>query len=187
MSESVCGRIVVGVDGSLASVAALRWAADLARLRDAEIVAVCAWHVALASLAPYAPVSRRPTPEGERQRAEADLAAAIRMAIGPAPDVKVRALLVCGLPARVIVDQCADAGLLVLGGHHADLPPGQMVGAIAATCLRRAPCPVVIVTVAAASPRRVVAPAADVASADPGLPAASPYAVDPLGNLIHSP
>ena len=149
--------ITVGVNGSPASVAALRWAADLAQLRDAEIGVVRAWHVALASLAPYAPVSRRPTQEGERSRAEADLAGAMLTALGPAPDVKVRAALVCGPPARVILNQCADADLLVLGGHHADSPLRQTVGAIAATCLRQAPCPVVIVTVAAASPGQVVA------------------------------
>lgn len=149
MPELAGGLIAVGVDGSPTS--ALRWAADLARLSDAEIVAVRAWHVALACLAPYAPVSRLPTQEGERAGAEADLAGAMLTALGPAPDVKVRAALVCGPPARVILNQCADADLLVLGGHHADSPLRQTVGAIAATCLRQAPCPVVIVTVAAAS------------------------------------
>ena len=152
MPELAGGLIAVGVDGSPASVTALRWAADLARLSDAEIVAVRAWHVALACLAPYAPVSRRPTQEGERAGAEADLAGAM-----PAPDVKVTAALVRGPPARVLLNQCADADLLVLGGHHADSPLRQTVGAIAATCLRQAPCPVVIVTVAAASPGQVVA------------------------------
>ena len=55
MSESAGGLIAVGSDGSPASVAALRWAADLARLRDAEIVVVRAWHIAFASLDPYGP------------------------------------------------------------------------------------------------------------------------------------
>jgi hypothetical protein len=96
MPELAGGLIAVGVDGSPASVAALRWAADLARLSDAEIVVVRAWHVALACLAPYAPVSQRPTQEGERTGAEADLAGAMLSALGPAPDVKVRAALVCG-------------------------------------------------------------------------------------------
>jgi len=137
---------------------------------------LCAWHVPLASFAPYAPVSRRPTADGERRRAEADLARAMRMALGPAPGVKVRPALVCGLPARVIVDQCADAELLVLGGHHADSPLRQTVGAVAASCLRQAPCPVVIVTVAAASPRHTAAspgragsPATEGAPAESGL------------------
>jgi nucleotide-binding universal stress UspA family protein len=156
--ELAGGLIAVGVDGSPASVAALRWAADLARSRDAEIVVVRAWHVALASLAPYAPVSRRPAQEGERRRAEADLEGVMLTALGPVPDVKVTAALVCGPPARVLLNQCADADLLVLGGHHADSPLRPTVGAIAAACLRQAPCPVVIVTVAAASSGRVVAP-----------------------------
>ena len=84
MSELAGGLIAVGADGSPASVAALRWAADLARLRDAEIVVVRAWHIAFASLDPYAPVSRRPTQEGERRRAEPDLAGAMLRALGPA-------------------------------------------------------------------------------------------------------
>ena len=37
------GAIVVGVDGSEASDAALRWAAEEARLRSAPLVAVYAW------------------------------------------------------------------------------------------------------------------------------------------------
>jgi nucleotide-binding universal stress UspA family protein len=135
MSGLVSGRIAVGVDGSPASVAALRWAADEARLRDAEIVAVRAWHVGSDGLAPYAPVCRRPTREGERRRAEADLTAAMHAVFGPAPDVKVQAALVFGPPARVMVDQCAGADLLVLGGHHADSPYRPTVGAVAATCL----------------------------------------------------
>ena len=176
MSESGGGRITVGVDGSPASAAALRWAVDLARLRNAEIVAVCAWHVPLASLAPYSPVSRRPTQDGERGRAAAFLAGAMQTAWSLAPDVKVRAALVCGPPAHVIIDHCADTDLLVLGAHHAAAAPGRTMGAIAASCLRLARCPVVIV--AAASPARA-APAADVAPAKPGPPAARPQA-DPV-------
>jgi nucleotide-binding universal stress UspA family protein len=163
MSGLVSGRIAVGVDGSPASVAALRWAADEARLRDAEIVAVRAWHVGSDGLAPYAPVCRRPTREGERRRAEADLTAAMHAVFGPAPDVKVQAALVFGPPARVMVDQCAGADLLVLGGHHADSPYRPTVGAVAATCLRHARCPVLIVTAPASSPGPEAAPAAQVA------------------------
>ena len=37
-------RIVVGIDGSEASRAALRWALDEARLRGASLEAVQAWH-----------------------------------------------------------------------------------------------------------------------------------------------
>ena len=36
--------VVVGVDGSTASIDALRWAADYARLSDSPLLAVSAWH-----------------------------------------------------------------------------------------------------------------------------------------------
>jgi len=172
MCELGGGRIVVGVDGSPASVAALRWAADLARSRDAEMVAVRAWHVGDAGLAPYAPVRRRLTQEGELRRAETDLTGAMRTALGPAPGVKVQAVLACGPPARVIIDQCADAELLVLGGHHADSPLRQTVGAIAATCLRQARCPVVMVKPELGrDPGRCWPRPADVASPESPVPA----------------
>jgi nucleotide-binding universal stress UspA family protein len=169
-SESVngrIGRIVVGVDGSPESIAALHWAAGTARLSHAEIVAVCAWHIDVASLASYAPVWRRPTRDAERRRAAASLDGALRTGLGLAPNVKVRPALVYGPPARVLVDQCADADLLVLGGHHADSPLVATVGVVAATCLRRASCPVVIVTAPPDPPGRAASPDADVAQASP--------------------
>ena len=54
---------------------------------------------------------------------------AMRTAFGPAPAVKLRVALVCGPPTRVILNRCADADLLVLGGHHADSPLRQTAGA----------------------------------------------------------
>ncbi|MHC5909315.1 universal stress protein, partial [Streptomyces sp. S6] len=49
--------IVVGVDGSEESLAALRWAAGQARLLNARVVAVHAWEPAGHRLAPYASVA----------------------------------------------------------------------------------------------------------------------------------
>jgi len=39
------GRIVVGVDGSDGAVRALRWALEEARLRNASVDVVHAWHI----------------------------------------------------------------------------------------------------------------------------------------------
>ncbi|MFC8673957.1 universal stress protein [Streptomyces griseorubiginosus] len=74
-------RIVVGVDGSDASRAALRWAAQQARRLGAEVVAVHAWTPA--TLAPYACVRGRPTPAAQRERAAQLLADAVRATFGP--------------------------------------------------------------------------------------------------------
>lgn len=43
-------RIVVGVDGSPHSEAALRWALDLAEVRQGELTAVLSWQVPFVSI-----------------------------------------------------------------------------------------------------------------------------------------
>jgi nucleotide-binding universal stress UspA family protein len=136
--------IVVGVDGSLASKAALGWAASTAAAQRRDLVAVWAWqdHVIVA---PYAPVARRRPPGIERAKAAAGLAAAVREAVHRVPTVSVRKVLAAGLAARVLLREAEGAAMLVLGGRRPGGQFGLAVGAVALTCLRLAPCPVVIV------------------------------------------
>src|SRR5450759_3156417 len=105
-------RIVVGVSGSLASLTALRWATDEARLRGASLNVVRAWDPARHA-APYAAPGHRPTCDEDQVTARDGLAAAIRDAFGPAAPDGVTAELAKGVPERVLVDRCADADLLV--------------------------------------------------------------------------
>jgi nucleotide-binding universal stress UspA family protein len=138
-------RIVVGVDGSAASLAALLWAADEAELRHAELVAVRAWRASREWLAPYAVAAARPSPEQERERARSGLVADVRRTLGPAPRISVRQELVRGAGASALISRAAGARLLVLGGcpdgHSPEVPPGP----VASACLRHPPCPVVLV------------------------------------------
>ena len=108
-------RIVVGVNGSAASHAALRWAAGEAGLRRAELLVVHVWDRTRRQLAPYATLRTRPTPAQERSAARTRLARAIRAAFGPATPADVTTELAEGLVARVLIDRAADADLLVLG------------------------------------------------------------------------
>jgi nucleotide-binding universal stress UspA family protein len=55
-------RIVVGVDGSAASQAALRWAAGEAGLRRAGLLVIHVWDRTRRQIAPYATRRGRPTP-----------------------------------------------------------------------------------------------------------------------------
>jgi nucleotide-binding universal stress UspA family protein len=135
--------IVVGVSGSAASAAALRWAADEARRRGARLRAVCAWSPEFR--APYAPVAGRATPDRQRAEAAASLAAAVR-ALGPAQPADLVAEVTQGIAERTLVDRSAGADLLVLG---AALPPGtsgRSVGPVVRSCLSRSRCPVVVVS-----------------------------------------
>jgi nucleotide-binding universal stress UspA family protein len=138
-------RIVVGVDGSPASVAALGWAAREARLRQAELHAVYAWEGAERCRAPYATCPGLPRPEEDRAAAASLLAASVRAALGRAPPRGLRTELAEGHAERMLLDRAAGAELLVLGsaGRAGHLP--QAAGPVHRACLRGAPCPVVIV------------------------------------------
>jgi nucleotide-binding universal stress UspA family protein len=100
-------RIVVGVSDSANSAATLRWAAEEARLRGAEIRAVHTWSSPMEALAPYAPLRGVPSRDQQRQASSALLTAAINHAFGSGSDrsgVGVRPILVEGIPKRCYFD-----------------------------------------------------------------------------------
>jgi nucleotide-binding universal stress UspA family protein len=72
--------------------------------------------------------------------------------LGPAGqddrDVQVRTEVAEGLPARVLLDRCAGADMLVLG-TASDVPgSARSAGPVIRALLRRAPCPVVVISAA---------------------------------------
>lgn len=145
-------RIVVGVNGSAASLAALRWAAGEAGLRRAALLVVHVWDCTRRQLAPYATIASLPSPGEERTAARARLTRAVRTALGPVIPAGVTTELAEGLVARVLIDRAVDADLLVLGAtapSAASTLPGA--GPVARACVSRAGCPVVIVSAPAAT------------------------------------
>jgi nucleotide-binding universal stress UspA family protein len=142
------GRIVVGVDGSAASDAAVRWAVREARLRDATVHLVSAHHSDPGQRAPYAPSSWM-VPEEERCcAAEALVATAVQLARRHLPSGQLMAELADEPPIRALLDRAADAELLVLGTTRPaprSRQPAQAMGPVARACLQLAPCPVVVV------------------------------------------
>ncbi|MDX5568250.1 universal stress protein [Streptomyces sp. ID05-04B] len=152
--------IVVGVDGSEASMEALRWATRQASALQADVVAVHAWQPIGAGFAPYAPSSARPTAAEQQQRAAQLLAETLRAVFGPQVGSAVRAVVVEGQPERVLVQQAHGALLLALGrtAHRQhDLPS---MGSVGRACLRHATVPVVAVPAAERSARPVSPPGA---------------------------
>jgi nucleotide-binding universal stress UspA family protein len=136
--------IVVGVSGSLASGAALSWAAEEARLRGARLHVVRVWDPARHA-APYAAVGATPTGEEELASARDGLAAAMRAEFGPLTPDRVTAELAEGVPERVLVDRSAGASLLVLGVTSPAWLAGRSTGPVVRACLARARCPVVVI------------------------------------------
>ena len=141
MSVSAVRRIVVGVDGSAGSVAALRWACREAGLRGAEVHAVHAWEAH--SVASYAvPAQRRPS--------ESDFDVLWKTVLPDrVPGVAVRTEVAAGLAARVLLERCAGADMLVLGTggkKEGPLSSGRSAGPVIRACLLRSPCPVVVIS-----------------------------------------
>jgi nucleotide-binding universal stress UspA family protein len=138
-------RIVVGVDESPASLAALRWAAREAGLRAARLQVVRAWERARWRLAPYASRGCLP-PGGDEDRAAAAvrLEGAVRATFGPASLIPVSVEVAEGLATQVLLDRAAGAELLVLGGVAST--GRDAIGPVARDCLRHPPCPIVVVS-----------------------------------------
>jgi nucleotide-binding universal stress UspA family protein len=138
-------RIVVGVDGSPSSMSALRWAIRQAGLTGATVYAVIAWHypVAVGGYG-WAPTGM----EGGfdfKKNTEKTLADAISSAVDPGSNVGLRARVVEGNPARVLLDACDDADLLVVGSRGHGGFTEALLGSVSQHCVHHAHCPVVVI------------------------------------------
>src|ERR1700685_1602408 len=148
MSVPADRRIVLGGDGSAESAAALRWACREAFLRGAEVHAVHVREANCHSLASYA-AAASPTAEDDIEEMWRSVLA------DQCSAVQVRTEVVEGLAPRVLLDRCAGADMLILG-TASDVPgSSRSAGPVIRACLRRAPCPAVVISAAQdAVPRR---------------------------------
>jgi nucleotide-binding universal stress UspA family protein len=132
--------IVVGVDGSAQSKAALCWAAEQATRTGSCLWAVTAWHhSALPGWGPTPPDDDVAAAAGEM------LSQAVREALGTDPPVEVRETVIAGHPAQVLLDTARDAPLLVVGSHGRGGVAGALLGSVSQYCVQHAHCPVVVV------------------------------------------
>jgi nucleotide-binding universal stress UspA family protein len=134
-------RIVVGVDGSVPSKAALLWAVEQARLTGAVVEAVIAWEIPLSL--------RNPWPTAEtidfKSIATHTVADAIAEASGSAGQVEIRPEVVEGNAAQVLLDASAGADLLVVGSRGHGGFVGALLGSVSQHCVLHSSCPVVVI------------------------------------------
>ncbi len=137
--------IVVGVDGSECSLAALRWAIGEARLRAARVVAVNAWSVPHVSTASEA--RRLIDVDFEPLRADALelLDTAIDETLAGANGVVVEPVVVEGPAAEALIAAAEGASLLVVGCRGRGSLRGLLLGSVSQECAHRSPCPTVVV------------------------------------------
>ncbi|MFP5369412.1 MAG: universal stress protein, partial [Actinomycetes bacterium] len=137
-------RIVVGVDASSASRAALTAAGDAARRMDASVEVV----VVLEPLGPWIDLddvpgsSEEQLRESTRRVAETTVTEVFGDEAGRPP---VHVLVEVGHPAHVLSERAAGADLLVVGTRGRATLPGLVLGSVALRCVAQAPCPVMVV------------------------------------------
>jgi nucleotide-binding universal stress UspA family protein len=138
-------RIVVGVDGSTSSKAALAFAVNQAQLTHASVEAVIAWQYPVAFAgAGYAPMGTLLGTD-YATTAERILGSAISEIVDPDSPVKISATVREGNTAQILLDVAKDADLLVVGSRgHGGLTEA-LLGSVSQHCVHHAQCPVVIV------------------------------------------
>ncbi|WP_344579425.1 universal stress protein [Nonomuraea roseoviolacea] len=137
-------KVVVGVDGSPASLAALEFAAEEAALRGGAVVPICCWWDPGALPGP----DRLPftDPQAMRDQAETRFREAISPLARRYPDVPVATEFAAERPQRAINDSARGATLLVVGVRGwGSSTPGTLLGPVTRSALAEAPCPVAVI------------------------------------------
>ncbi|MEW2582954.1 universal stress protein [Streptomyces virginiae] len=134
-------RIVVGVDGSPSSQAALRWAVRYAGLVGGRVDAVTAWEVP-GEASWSAPAVDATFDEEEAERL---LVEEVRTVLGEDGASLVHERLVHGHPVEALVDAAAGADMLVVGSRGRGGFRRALLGSVSQQVALHAPCPVTIV------------------------------------------
>lgn len=136
-------RIVVGVDGSDHARRALRWALEEARLRQATVVAVHAWHLPYDGSHPYTALAFDPDRFEHEARSVCDRAVHAEDTSGLVAPVET--IIVHGGAAAALLELADGADLLVVGARGLGGFTGLLLGSVSHQVSHHAPCPVVIV------------------------------------------
>ena len=152
------GLIVVGVDGSKSAQAALEFALEEAARWSAHVRAVTAFHppeywpvvYGMAGGMVVPPTTAELADDAERTARQALVDATGATARTVPVDVRV----VPGSAGQVLLDQAADADLLVVGHRGRGGIASACLGSVGLQCVLHAACPVVVVRCAQASAAR---------------------------------
>ena len=139
-------HIVVGVDSSHGSRAALDWALTQARLTGAAVEAVAAWQKPATYEYSYGSIPFPSTGNSIATITEKVLAETVADVVGTGNQpVDVRVKVVHGPAAQVLLEAAAGAELLVVGSRGHGAFAGMLLGSVSQHCTQHAPCPVIVV------------------------------------------
>jgi nucleotide-binding universal stress UspA family protein len=135
------GQVVVGVDGSPTSEAALAAAYEAAAARRVRLVAVHTWWDFLIDTT-LAPLLDWEAIEGDEHVLLAERLAGWAEKY---PDVEVRRVVARDKPAHSLLQQATGAQLVVVGSRGRGGFAGLLLGSVSHSLLHHAPCPVLVV------------------------------------------
>lgn len=139
MDSTTENVIIVGVDGSEPSRAALRWAMRQAEHTGAAVRAVVAWEYP----AFYSWEGGPMPPDDFQQAAERNMHDAVDAVTGPGSAVE--RVVVHGHSAQALLEAADGAELLVVGSRVHGGFYRTLLGSVSQRCAVHAKCPVVIV------------------------------------------
>ncbi|MBO0713141.1 MAG: universal stress protein [Acidimicrobiales bacterium] len=138
-------RVVVGIDGSPGSLAALQWAAEAARHRGVPLHVLFAWDDLGTHLAKTTRENKKPTEEEEREAALGLIEKAVREALGAEPGVEIVPCPERGEPTPALLAASKTADLLVVGSRGRGGFAGLLLGSVSQHCIQHAHCPVAVI------------------------------------------
>jgi nucleotide-binding universal stress UspA family protein len=136
--------VVVGTDGSEGSLVAVRVAAAEARLRNGELVVLCAWHPSAVGSIPAYGVGM-PVADTLAELREALGRTLDAEGLGADGDLVVHPVVVQDHAARALIEASADADLVVVGTRGHGGFTGLVLGSVSHQVASHATCPVMVV------------------------------------------
>lgn len=134
-------RVVVGVDASEESRAALRWAIWYSGITGARLEVVHGWNVG----EEFQWLQSMPPPASPTAVASEALTKLVEELVPHGSNTQIETAVVEGHAAKVLVERASGASVLVLGSRGHGGFDGLLLGSVTSHCAMHAPCSVMIV------------------------------------------
>lgn len=140
ITDAASAAVVVGVDGSDASLAAVRWAATQAALeaRPLTLIHAATWN------SPKADVDLRAVAAALHAEAQTVVRQACAAVKDLLPEARLRSAAVVGDPRSVLIEASNHAFLLVVGSRGRGPVKSLVLGSVGTAVTQHASCPVVV-------------------------------------------
>jgi len=139
--------ILVGVDGSAASTAAVRWAARRAAMSNTGLTLVhaCPAVVPGSSLVDWSGPTPADVVHAQEEQAYLLLNGAAATAENTADGLRIRTLAIAGAPVPGLLELSKDAQILVMGRRGRVSLAEALLGSASSAMIQRACCPVAVI------------------------------------------